>query len=129
MKLGYAIYYVPDVAATLAFYEAAFGCVRGMLTEGGEFGTLDSGETTLAFAQEAFLAAAGLSFTPMRPEHALPAFEIAFVTEDLAGAYAKALAAGARPLRPPEEKPWGQSVAYVRDLNGFPIELCSPMGV
>lgn len=128
MKLGYAIYYVQDVPATLAFYEAAFGCTRGMLSEGGEFGTLDTGETTLSFCQEAFLTADGFSFAPMRPDHALPAFEIAFVTEDVAGAFAKAVAAGAKPLFPPMEKPWGQIVAYVRDLNGFQIELCSPMG-
>jgi len=27
----------------------------------------------------------------------------------------------------PETKPWGQTVAYVRDRNGFLVELCSPM--
>jgi lactoylglutathione lyase len=24
--------------------------------------------------------------------------------------------------------PWGQTVAYVRDNNGFLVELCTPMG-
>lgn len=128
MKLGYAIYYVPDVAATLAFYEAAFGLERGMLSEGGEFGTLCTGETLLSFCAESFLEGDGFAFAPMRPEHALPAFEIAFVTPDVAGAYAKAVAAGAKPLLAPKEKPWGQIVAYVRDLNGFQVEICSPMG-
>lgn len=28
----------------------------------------------------------------------------------------------------PFEKPWGQTVGYVRDINGVLIELCSPMG-
>lgn len=23
---------------------------------------------------------------------------------------------------------WGQTVAYVADLNGFVVELCTPMG-
>ena len=27
----------------------------------------------------------------------------------------------------PHAKPWGQVVAYVRDLNGFLVELCSAM--
>lgn len=129
MKLGWAIYYVPDVAQTLAFYVKAFGCVQGMMTEGGEFGTLQTGETTLAFCAESFLEAdGGFSFAPMRPDKPLPAFEIAFVTEDVEGAYKHAVAAGAISLIAPKEKPWGQVVAYVRDLNGFQVEICSPMG-
>ena len=24
-------------------------------------------------------------------------------------------------------KPWGQKVGYVRDLNGFIVEICTPM--
>jgi len=49
------------------------------------------------------------------------------VTEDVAGAYARAVAAGAMPLMPPKEKPWGQIVSYVRDCNGFLVEICSPV--
>lgn len=129
MKLGWIIHYVPDVAVTLAFYEAAFGCTRGMVSEGAEFGTLQTGETTLAFCAESFLAADGFfEFSPMRPSAKLAPSEIAFVTPDVAGAYAKAVAAGAVSLMPPKEKPWGQIVAYVRDINGFQVEICSPMG-
>ncbi|WP_234824496.1 VOC family protein [Ensifer adhaerens] len=40
-------------------------------------------------------------------------------------AYEKAVSAGASPVKPPEEKPWGQVVGYVRDLNGCLVELCS----
>ncbi|MCA0401773.1 MAG: VOC family protein [Proteobacteria bacterium] len=127
MKLGWAIYYVPDVAATLAFYEAAFGCTRGMMTEGGEFGTLQTGETTLAFCAESFLAADDFAFEPMRREKPLPAFEIAFVTDDVEGAYVRAVEAGAAPLIAPKAKPWGQIVSYVRDINGFQVEICSPV--
>lgn len=43
-------------------------------------------------------------------------------------AYKKAINEGAIPLVPPKEKPWGQTVAYVRDPNGILIELASPMG-
>jgi len=129
MKLGWVIHYVPDVAATLAFYERAFGLTRGMLTEGNEFGTLVTGETTLAFCAETFLAAdAFFDFIPMRPNKLPAASEIAFVTDDVPGAYAKAVAAGALSLLAPKEKPWGQVVAYVRDLNGFQVEICSPVG-
>ena len=27
----------------------------------------------------------------------------------------------------PQEKPWGQVVAYVKDLNGIIVELCTSM--
>ena len=54
--------------------------------------------------------------------------EIAFVTEDVQASYDKAIAAGAIAYKKPEPKPWGQLVAYVRDLNGFLVEICSPIG-
>jgi hypothetical protein len=31
-------------------------------------------------------------------------------------------------VQPPEQMPWGQTVAYVADLDGFLVELCTPMG-
>jgi len=49
------------------------------------------------------------------------------VTDDPAAAYKKAVAAGAVAVKPPVLKPWGQTVAYVRDLNGCLIEICSPV--
>ena len=39
----------------------------------------------------------------------------------------RAVEAGARELSGPKQKPWGQTVSYVRDPNGVLIELCSPM--
>lgn len=27
---------------------------------------------------------------------------------------------------PPERQPWGQTVSYVRDPDGFLVELCTP---
>ena len=54
--------------------------------------------------------------------------ELAFVTDNVASAYAKAVAAGASPIKEPIEKPWGQVVAYVRAKDGSLIELCSPIG-
>ena len=41
-----------------------------------------------------------------------------FEDPNLDAAYAKAIAAGAVALDPPEAKPWGQSMAYVRDPHG-----------
>ena len=50
MKFGYTIIYVPDVAASLAFFERAFGLSRRFLHESGTYGELATGETTLSFA-------------------------------------------------------------------------------
>lgn len=50
MKFGYTIVYVPDVAASLAFFERAFGFPRRFLHESQTYGELDTGDTTLSFA-------------------------------------------------------------------------------
>jgi catechol 2,3-dioxygenase-like lactoylglutathione lyase family enzyme len=50
MKLGYTIIYVPNVAESLSFFESAFGLSRRFLHESGDYGELETGETTLAFA-------------------------------------------------------------------------------
>ena len=48
--------------------------------------------------------------------------------DDVPGAYATALDAGATAMQEPAEKPWGQTVAYVRDPNGTLVELGEPVG-
>jgi catechol 2,3-dioxygenase-like lactoylglutathione lyase family enzyme len=50
MKLGYTIIYVPNVLASIEFYERAFGMQRGFVHEGGDYAELATGETTLSFA-------------------------------------------------------------------------------
>ena len=39
-----------------------------------------------------------------------------------------AVSAGGTLLQNPKTKPWGQVVAYIRDIDGFLIEICTPMG-
>lgn len=128
MKFAYTIIYVPDVARAIEFYERAFGCERGFVHESGEYGELKTGETTLSFAHLA-LAASNVEsgVTPSDLRQPPPAFEVAFSTDDVAAAFSRALAAGAVPASEPKQKPWGQTVAYVRDLNGNLVELCTPI--
>jgi len=126
MRLGYLILYVPDVDAALSFYSAAFGLERKFLTPEGDYGEVVSGACTLAFAREDLAGSHGFVFTPQRPEHR-GAFEVVLVTEDVDAAHGTAVAAGAASLAEPARKPWGQTVAYVSDPNGFTVELCSPM--
>jgi lactoylglutathione lyase len=127
MKFGYTIAYVPDVAASLAFFEAAFGVDRRFLHESGEYGELDTGETTLAFASVAMGHSHFTGGVVIASESPKPlGIEIAFITEDVNAAHAKAVAAGAAELSAPERKPWGQTVSYVRCPDGVLVELCSP---
>lgn len=123
-KLGYVIVYVPDVEKALGFYEEAFGVERRFLHESGEYGELETGATALAFAAEK-TSASGHVFEQNRPSGKAAGAEVAFVVDDVKAAFARALRAGATPVVEPIEKPWGQTVSYVRDLNGFLVELCT----
>ena len=126
MKFGYTILYVKDVERTVAFYESAFGLKRKFVHESG-YGEMDTGETKLAFAGVELARSNGVSFVEANREGPAPAVEVAFVTDNVDAAFAGAVKAGAIPVAAPKQKPWGQLVAYVRDLNGFLVEICSPM--
>jgi lactoylglutathione lyase len=125
MRFGYTILYVRDVAASVELYERAFGQRRRFVHESGDYAELDTGETTLSFASHA-LAESNLPDAFRRPDGATTAFEVCFVTHDVAAAYEQAVRAGAEPVTPPQTKPWGQDVAYVQDADGNLVELASP---
>lgn len=128
MKLGYVIAYVPDVAATVDFHERAFGLARRFVHESGAYAEMETGASALAFVAEDLARANGVDFLPQRPDQRPAAVEIALVTDDVAAALDRAVAAGAILVKAAERKPWGQVVAYVRDLNGLLVELCTPVG-
>ena len=127
MRLGYVILYVPDLEETVTFYERAFAVTRRFIHESG-YAEMETGATALAFATEKLAASHGVVTRQNRPNADAAAAEIAFVTDDVPTAFANAVAAGALACKEPETKPWGQVVAYVRDNNGFLVELCSPVG-
>ena len=39
----------------------------------------------------------------------------------------RAVKAGATAVSEPAAKPWGQTVAYLRDKDGHLVELCTPL--
>lgn len=125
MQFGYTILYVEDVPATIAFYENAFGLQRRFVHETGDYGELDTGGTALAFSSLRLMTKLGKH--PQRASASAPCFGIAFTTPDVQAAVQKALAAGARLVQAPEQMPWGQTVAYVADLNDALVELCTPV--
>ncbi len=129
MKFGYAIIYVPDVGASISFFERAFGLSRRFLHESGSYGELDTGETTLAFAAHELGDSnyAGGHVRADRSPQPL-GMEIALVTDDVLAAHARAISAGATELAAPTVKPWGQTVSWVRCPDGSLVELCTPIG-
>lgn len=128
VKFGYTILYVDDVEKSISFYEAAFGFSRKFVTPEADYGELSTGETTISFASKE-LAAQNLKdgFIESKPEQKPFAIELGFITDNVEELVQKAIAAGSTLVKEPTPKPWGQVVAYVRDLDGFLIEICTPM--
>lgn len=136
MKLGYIIIYVESVPDTLSFYHSAFGLSIKFCLPSNEYGELDlGGDTTLAFAAESFVeqGLGSATFEKNRRESRLAAgAEISFVIDEQKGenvidCFKRAQAAGAIVVQEPKSKPWGQVVGYVKDCNGFLVELCTPV--
>ena len=128
MNLAYTILYVPDVEAALSFYERAFGLTRRFIAPTGDYGELETGTTALAFASESLVASLPFSYVRNRPDSEPAGVEVGFATDNVEAAVQKAEAAGAEIVMRPVVKPWGQTVAYVRDQNGVLVEICTPMG-
>ncbi len=127
VRFAYTILYVPDVPATVAFYEAALGMTIRFLHESGMYAEMETGTVALAFASEEMAEMNGLAIRPLRMGDLAQAVELGLVCDDPQSAWDRAVAAGASPLSPPQTKPWGQVAGYVRDLNGCLVELCSEM--
>jgi lactoylglutathione lyase len=129
-SLGYVILYVNDVAASLAFYEKAFGLTRRFFNDadGKAYGELETGAARLAFASIA-LAEEHLKqkITPAALDKAPLGVEFALTTSDVKELFVRAVNAGATIVSEPETKPWGQIVAYLRDNSGHLVELCTPI--
>jgi len=128
VTFSHTLFYVKDIAKIIEFYEKAFGIEAKLVHESGLYAELNTGGTTLAFADEA-LGKENLpeGFHPNNLGKMPSACEIVFTVKDVHKAYEHAVAMGAIALVPPKQKPWGQTVAYVRDPCGVLIEIASLM--
>ncbi len=128
IKFAYTILYVEDVSKSVQFYEQAFGFMTKFITPDNSYGEVISGETTLSFASKT-LAGSNLSdgFIESKIQEKPLGIEIGFTTDDVPATMKLAIESGAILCEAPKEKPWGQVVGYVRDLDGFLIEICTPM--
>lgn len=129
MKLGYTIVYVRDPKRTAEFWQRAFGLAQRPMDDSPMYRELDTGAHTLAFVAHSYVKdMLPGGFRAAQNDEAPPPFEVALVTDDVAAAQKRAIAAGAHHVLAPTKKPWGQTVAYVRDCDGTLVELCTPMG-
>ncbi len=123
MNYGSTVLFVNDVPAVMEFYCRAFGFEMRFYDEDYQFGELDAGGAVLGFAShqcgERMMPG---GYTP--PAGGRPSgVEIAFFTSDVSAAFDKATGAGAEPVAEPKEMPWGQTVAYVRSVEGTIVGL------
>lgn len=129
IKFNYTILYVKDVTASIVFYEKAFGFKRKFITPENSYGELLTGDTILSFAS-VDLAKTNLSggFIESKATGRPFGIEIGFTTENVELVFNHAVKKGAIVVEKMKTKLWGQTVAYVKDIDGFLIEICIPIG-
>lgn len=126
LRFAGAAIYVDDVRVVLDFYHRAFGFDTRFFDESLEFAELDTGTTCLAIASHK-TGEVLMADRYQRPDSKAPgAVEIAFLTDDVPAAFARAVNAGAAPIAPPKLMPWGLTVAYLRSIEGTLIGLSTP---
>jgi len=115
------------VPGILDFYHRALGLETRFYDPTYEFGELETGGPPIAFATHG----TGELLMPgsyQRPDRGQPSgVEIAFYTSDVAAAFKRSIDAGAVAIAEPKVMPWGQTVAYVRGIEGTLIGFCTPM--
>ena len=119
------VIFVDDIPGVLDFYQRAFGFEVRSFDEKLQYAELESGVTVLAFAAHE-LGRMLMPHAYERPENGPAGVEIAFATADVIGAFARAVAAGAKPIAEPKRMPWGMMSAYVRSTEGTLVGFGDP---
>ncbi len=71
-------------------------------------------------------ATLGIELRP--PAAEAPGFELGFFVANVDNAYAELAISGVTTVAPPTDRPWAQRTAYVRDPDGYLIELVESLG-
>ncbi len=128
LQYAYTILYVDDVEATIEFYNQALGFEQKFITPEKDYAEVISGSTTLAFANiELGNSNFKDGFRKSNMKDQPFGIELAFTTNEVEKVMDIAMKHGATVLSETVEKPWGQKVGYLRDINGFIIEICTPI--
>lgn len=128
LQLGSVVIYVPQNAKKiLDFYIQAFGVKLRHYDANFDFGELETGTTSIAICTHA----AGQFMVGEKYEEFGDGYpkntELAFLTKDVASAFVRAVEAGCVSVSPPKSMPWGQTVAYVRSIEGTLVGFLTPM--
>lgn len=110
-----------DLPRLVAFYTEALGAVVGFTyADDGEdvYVSLDVGPASLGIGRDATVPAAS---APDR-------ITLWFYVDDVDEAFGRATAAGAVVVEEPTDRPWGERVAMVRDLDGNLVNLGAAAG-
>ena len=116
----YVVLVVDDVDRSLDFYVGILGLALGHRS--GPFAQLDTGVTRVAlYARSAMSDTLG---RPLRaPSDDAPGFELGFKVDDCDAAFRDLVDRGATPAVEPQDRAWGQRTAYLRDPDGYLVEL------
>lgn len=118
--LDYVVLIVADLDRSLAFYTGILGLELQHRAE--QYAQLRAGTTRLSlYERKAMQHTLGMALEP--PSPLAPSFELGFKVPDCDAAYAEIIATGTPAVARPTTRPWGQRTAYVRDPDGYLIEL------
>jgi lactoylglutathione lyase len=120
----FPIVYAANVARSVAFYRDLLGFEPGYRwpPEGPElhFQVLRLGDYAIAVAR---FAAPERLYGRKPVAGSPPRFELCLYCDDTNEAAGRLRAGGARELRPPEDMPWGERLAYFEDPDGNAIQI------
>jgi lactoylglutathione lyase len=120
----YIILIVQDLDRALHFYTEILGLRLGHRS--GDYAQLDTGTTRLAlYTRDAMSKTLGTALEA--PATNAPGFEIGFKVADIDAAFSELVARGAPVVVPPTDRFWGQRTAYVRDPDGYLVELAQDL--
>lgn len=119
-RLGYAILFVSDLEASIAFYRDVIGLpfrfanesYAEFATEGAKFSLFARSHLPRLIGREAPAGAAPW-----------PQGEVAFYCDDVDAEHERLAAHGVRVLAPPTDRPWGERTLHVADPDGYVVEL------
>lgn len=117
---------VEDVAASLSFYQAAFGWMPAVETPVYVEFSVTGGQRIGLYEREGFGRNTGQTPAKM-PSGELAATELYFHTDDIRAAIERIKRAGARELSPLERRDWGDEAAYFADPSGNVLVLARPL--
>ena len=120
------ILYCKDQERSKQFYSAVLACEPVLNVPGmTEFQLTQT--VKLGLMPEAGIATILGEHTPHPATgNGIPRCEVYMIVEQVADAYERAVASGARPVSEPSARDWGDTVGYVADPDGHILALAEP---